>query len=53
MMTEVRERDYFFIVSFSLWGLWAGIGLAALWLWLSERLPMARRPRAPSSSGCP
>jgi hypothetical protein len=36
-MTEVRERDYFFIVSFSLWGVWAGIGLAALWLWLSER----------------
>jgi hypothetical protein len=36
-MTEVRERDYFFIVCFSLWGLWAGIGLAALWLWLSER----------------
>ncbi len=28
---EVRERDYFFIVSFSQWGLWAGIGLAALW----------------------
>ena len=36
-MTEVRERDYFFIVSFSLWGVWAGIGLAAFWLWLSER----------------
>src|SRR5690606_23596105 len=28
---EVRERDYFFIVSFSLWGVWAGIGIAALW----------------------
>jgi hypothetical protein len=37
-VTEVRERDYFFIVSFSLWGLWAGIGIAALWMWLSERL---------------
>jgi hypothetical protein len=36
-VTEVRERDYFFIVSFSLWGLWAGIGLAGFWLWLSER----------------
>ena len=35
---EVRERDYFFIVSFSLWGLWAGIGLTALWLRLTERL---------------
>lgn len=28
---EVRERDYFFIVSFSVWGLWAGIGIATLW----------------------
>ncbi|MBW3535779.1 MAG: DUF2723 domain-containing protein, partial [Gemmatimonadetes bacterium] len=28
---EVRERDYFFIASFSVWGLWAGIGIAALW----------------------
>jgi hypothetical protein len=35
---EVRERDYFFIVSFSLWGLWAGIGLAAIWQDLSERM---------------
>lgn len=37
-MTEVRERDYFFIVSFSIWGVWAGIGLAAFWLWLSQRV---------------
>jgi len=28
---EVRERDYFFIVSFSVWGLWAGMGVATLW----------------------
>src|SRR5690606_28078823 len=34
---QARERDYFFIVSFSVWGLWAGIGLTALWLQLSER----------------
>jgi hypothetical protein len=38
---EVRERDYFFIVSFSIWGLWAGLGLAALWrdtaTWLAGR----------------
>ena len=27
---EVRERDYFFVVSFVVWGLWAGIGAAAL-----------------------
>src|SRR5690606_1397865 len=30
-MHEVRERDYFFIVGFSVWGLWAGLGIAALW----------------------
>ncbi|HEX7049101.1 MAG TPA: DUF2723 domain-containing protein, partial [Longimicrobiales bacterium] len=40
-MHEVRERDYFFIVGFSVWGLWAGIGLAAVWQslaeWLRER----------------
>jgi hypothetical protein len=35
---EVRERDYFFIVSFSLWGVWAGVGLAALWQYLGERI---------------
>ena len=28
---EVRERDYFFIASFSVWGLWAGMGIATLW----------------------
>ncbi|MBN2290290.1 MAG: hypothetical protein JXQ83_13230, partial [Candidatus Glassbacteria bacterium] len=27
---EVRERDYFFIVSFAFFGLWSGLGLAAL-----------------------
>lgn len=26
---EVRERDYFFVVSFVVWGLWAGMGLAS------------------------
>jgi Protein of unknown function (DUF2723) len=27
---EVRERDYFFVVSFIVWGLWAGMGLVLL-----------------------
>ena len=35
---EVRERDYFFIVSFSVWGMLAGIGLTGIWGWLSERV---------------
>ena len=35
---EVRERDYFFIVGFSVWGLWAGIGIAALWQQAAAKL---------------
>lgn len=30
-LAEVRERDYFFVVGFSVWGLLAGIGIAGLW----------------------
>jgi hypothetical protein len=30
---EVRERDYFFIASFSAWGVWVGMGLAAIVAW--------------------
>ena len=28
---EVRDRDYFFLVSFSAWGVWAALGLVYLW----------------------
>ncbi|HEX8906521.1 MAG TPA: DUF2723 domain-containing protein [Longimicrobiaceae bacterium] len=42
-MSEVRERDYFFLVSFSLWGLWVGIGLTALWLELAEAMGGGRK----------
>ena len=35
---EVRERDYFFTVSFQVWGLFAGIGLAGLYRLLRARL---------------
>ncbi|MEQ1691897.1 MAG: DUF2723 domain-containing protein [Gemmatimonas sp.] len=34
---EVRDRDYFYLWSFATWGLWAGLGLGAVWQWLSER----------------
>jgi hypothetical protein len=44
---EVRERDYFFICSFAIWGIWVGMGLAALMEraadWFSERQPDAAR----------
>lgn len=38
-LAEVRERDYFFLVSFSVWGMWAGIGIAALWFRLMDSVP--------------
>jgi hypothetical protein len=37
-MHEVRERDYFFTVSFQVWGLFAGIGLAGLYASLRDRI---------------
>ena len=40
---EVRERDYFFVVSFVVWGLWAGIGAAALARQLLTRAAGPRR----------
>src|SRR5438552_3043667 len=40
---EVRERDYFFIASFALWGVWVGMGLATLMEWVTESLE-AREP---------
>jgi len=43
--SEVRERDYFFIISFAIWGLWAGIGLVAGWLAINRSVrPDGTRP---------
>ena len=39
---EVRDRDYFFIWSFSAWGVWAGLGVAGLW---QSAAGLARRQR--------
>jgi hypothetical protein len=39
---EVRERDYFFTVSFQAWGIFAGVGLAALARALRRRLGPAK-----------
>ena len=44
---EVRERDYFFIVSFSIWGLWAGMAVALLWRWAAGKLKGSYRRAAP------
>ena len=44
---EVRQRDYFFMVSFAIWGIWVAMGLAALLEgvgdWFLERQPDATR----------
>jgi hypothetical protein len=40
---EVRERDYFFVVSFIVWGLWAGMGLVGVARSLIRRSAAARR----------
>jgi hypothetical protein len=36
---EVRERDYFFVVSFQTWGVFAAFGLVRLVRWLSQVAP--------------
>ncbi len=35
---EVRDRDYFYLWSFSAWGVWAGMGLMTLWRELADGL---------------
>ena len=40
--TEVRDRDYFYLWSFSTWGVWMALGL--VWIW--TKLAGARRPPA-------
>ncbi len=35
---EVRDRDYFYIWSFSAWGVWAAVGLGFLWEQLAQIL---------------
>ena len=46
---EVRDRDYFYIWSFSTWSVWIALGIVGLWQWLAGRiavgteLPVGRR----------
>jgi hypothetical protein len=41
---EVRDRDYFYIWSFSAWGIWAAIGLGFLWEQLAHFIVSEERP---------
>jgi hypothetical protein len=45
---EVRERDYFFVAGFLLWGVLAGLGLAWAWHTVAGSTPGARRYGAAS-----
>jgi hypothetical protein len=35
---EVRDRDYFYLWSFSAWGVWAAMGLVGICTWVAMRL---------------
>lgn len=45
-LREVRDRDYFYLWSFSAWGVWAALGLVYLWRTLAELISSARRDDA-------
>jgi hypothetical protein len=47
---EVRERDYFYICSFAVWGVWVAVALGALMDWVRSAL-RARIPDEPRSWG--
>ena len=36
LLREVRERDYFFIASFLIWGVWVALGLGVLMEWVAD-----------------
>lgn len=41
-VAEVRDRDYFFLWSFSAWGVWLAVGLAGVWQALAQRVESSR-----------
>jgi hypothetical protein len=50
---EVRERDYFFVASFQLWGVWVALGLAAILQWVAARLGEGKQGAARWVLGSP
>jgi hypothetical protein len=42
---EVRDRDYFYIWSFSTWGIWAALGLSYMWRRALEQLRQTHPPK--------
>jgi len=52
VLREVRDRDYFYLWSFSAWSVWAALGLASVWRWSAEgiaKLSAVRRDPAGSA----
>lgn len=43
---EVRDRDYFYIWSYSAWGVWTSIGLVYIWQSIAELLDRSRNVEA-------
>ena len=48
---EVRDRDYFYIWSYSAWGVWAAIGLSFLWEQLGHVLDREPAPATTEKNG--
>ena len=46
---EVRDRDYFFLWSYSAWGVWAALGLMYVWQSIAALVPAGRRARLAAS----
>ena len=46
---EVRDRDYFYIWSFSAWGVWAAVGLVYIWQSIAEILDRSPDTRTDSA----
>ena len=38
---EVRDRDYFYLWSYSAWSVWAALGLIAVWRYMADRVRTA------------
>ena len=47
----MRDRDYFFIVSFAAWGVWAALGLVWMWEGIAELLRRRAREARPRVRG--
>lgn len=53
LLREVRERDYFFIASFQLWGVWSALGFGAIFYWgtrFFDKDPTDKRRWLPGAS---